>query len=148
VGGVQESQSWHSYRKKPLTPKKQVDEKERKETHASQGFWKNCRVTRPIKPLYLLFFCCFCFVWFGFACLFVFGCTHGIWKFPGQGSNPSHSCDLHTTACSNAASLTQCAGLRIEPVASQRQCCILNPLSHSRNSQTSLPFQLRKVYLN
>ena len=23
---------------------------------------------------------------------FFFGCTHGIWKFPGQGSNWSHSC--------------------------------------------------------
>ena len=20
-----------------------------------------------------------------------FGCTHGMWKFPGQGSNPCHS---------------------------------------------------------
>lgn len=40
VGGVQESQSWHCYRKKPLTPKKQVNTKERKEIHASQGIWE------------------------------------------------------------------------------------------------------------
>ena len=25
---------------------------------------------------------------------FFFSCTCGIWKFPGQGSNPSHGCDL------------------------------------------------------
>ena len=30
----------------------------------------------------------FCFV------LFCFCCTHGIWNFLGQGSNPSHSCNL------------------------------------------------------
>uniref|UniRef100_A0A4X1VAI2 Uncharacterized protein n=1 Tax=Sus scrofa TaxID=9823 RepID=A0A4X1VAI2_PIG len=24
-------------------------------------------------------------------CLFVFGCTHSMWKFPGQGWNPCHS---------------------------------------------------------
>ena len=26
-------------------------------------------------------------------------CTHGIWKFPGQGLNPSCSCDLHCSCC-------------------------------------------------
>lgn len=35
MGGVQESRSWHCYRKKPLTPRKQVDKNERKEIHAS-----------------------------------------------------------------------------------------------------------------
>ena len=25
---------------------------------------------------------------------FFYGCSHGIWKFPSQGSNPSGSCDL------------------------------------------------------
>ena len=29
-----------------------------------------------------------------FFFLFFFSCIQGIWKFPGQGSNPSHSCDL------------------------------------------------------
>ena len=31
--------------------------------------------------------CCFWLVWFS-------GCTHSIWKFLSQGSNPSHSSDL------------------------------------------------------
>lgn len=53
MGGVQESRSWHSYRKKPLTLKKQVDEKERKETHAPKASGRYCRVARLIKPLYL-----------------------------------------------------------------------------------------------
>ena len=29
-----------------------------------------------------------------------YGCTCGVWKFPGQGLNPSHSCDL-CHSCSN-----------------------------------------------
>ena len=35
-------------------------------------------------------------------------CSHGIWKFPGQGSNLSHSCDL-CHSCSNTGSLTHWA---------------------------------------
>ena len=36
-----------------------------------------------------------------------FGCTHGMWKFPGQGSNPCHSIDL--SQCSdNTRSSTHC----------------------------------------
>ena len=43
-------------------------------------------------------FCCamvgtpfFLFVCFVFVSLGFFGCTHSIWKFLGQGSNPNHS---------------------------------------------------------
>ena len=36
---------------------------------------------------------CFCFVFYGHTC--------GIWKFPGQGLNPSHSWDL-CRSCGNA----------------------------------------------
>ena len=43
--------------------------------------------------------CCF---------LFLNGCTHDMWKFPGQGLNPSHSCN-------NGGSLTHYLGPRIEP---------------------------------
>ena len=42
-----------------------------------------------------------------------------IWQhmeFPGQGSDPSRSCDLSYT-CSNAGSLTHCARPRIEPTS-------------------------------
>ena len=39
---------------------------------------------------------------------FLFGCTCGKWKFPGQGSNPSHNCDL-CHSCGNIGSLTCCA---------------------------------------
>ena len=65
--------------------------------------------------------------------------TPDIWKFPGQGWNLSHSCDLcHNSG--NTGSLTHCAGLRIEPAPQQqlellqRQHWILNPLCHSGNS--------------
>ena len=37
----------------------------------------------------------------------LFNRTCGIWKLPGQGLNPSCSCDLHHS-CSNAISLTHC----------------------------------------
>ena len=40
-------------------------------------------------------------------------------EFPGQGSDPSHSCDL-CCSCSNAGSLTHCVRLGIEPVS---WCC-------------------------
>ena len=40
----------------------------------------------------------------GSFCLFVFGHTHGMWKFPGQGLNPCHNSD--PSCCSdNAGSL-------------------------------------------
>ena len=45
---------------------------------------------------------------------FIYGCPHGIWKFPGQGSNLSRSCNLYH--CSQ----------------------ILNLLYHSGNSQAFL----------
>ena len=41
--------------------------------------------------------------WFFF--FFFFGCTHSMWKFPGQGQNPHCSCGLHHS-CSNARFLT------------------------------------------
>ena len=40
------------------------------------------------------------------------GCTHGIWKFLGQGSNPGCSCDL-CHSCGNAISLTCCTRVGI-----------------------------------
>ena len=33
----------------------------------------------------------------------LYGCIRGMWKFPGQGLNPSHSCDLHCS-CGNTRS--------------------------------------------
>ena len=57
---------------------------------------------------------------FGFFFFFFFSHPYGIWKFLGQRSNPTHSCDLHHR-CSNAGSLTPCTGLGIEVVPSQRQ---------------------------
>ena len=46
------------------------------------------------------------------------GLTHGIWKFPGQKVNPSHSCDLYHS-CNNTRSLTYCTRLGIEPTPPQ-----------------------------
>ena len=48
------------------------------------------------------------------------GCTLGIWSSCGQGSNPSCICNLHHS-CSNARSLTHCAGLAPEPATPQKQ---------------------------
>ena len=47
-------------------------------------------------PYHLLTYCIiFCFVWGG--------CTHGIWKFLSQKTNPSYSCNL-CHSCSNSRS--------------------------------------------
>ena len=42
-----------------------------------------------------------------FVCLFSLSCTQGMWKFPGQGSNPCHSRNL-CHSCGNARYLTGC----------------------------------------
>ena len=47
------------------------------------------------------------------ANFFFFGHLFGIWKFPGQGSNPSQSFYLRHD-CSNASSLTHCTRPGIE----------------------------------
>ena len=49
--------------------------------------------------------------YFGFHSLFVcfyFGCTWGIWKFPDQGLNPCHSCNM-CHSWGNTRSLTHWA---------------------------------------
>ena len=69
-------------------------------------------------------------IFFMFVCFVLFfGCTHGIWKFPGHGSNPSHSCD-------HARSLPTVLGWGSNPChRSDLSHCnqIFNPLRHSRN---------------
>ena len=74
----------------------------------------------------------FFFIFFKF-----YGCTH--WKFPGQGLNPSHRCDL-TTAVAKPDPLVHCVGTGSKPhLHSNPSCCswILNPLLHSRNSSVN-----------
>ena len=51
----------------------------------------------------------------------------------GQGSDPSHSCDL-SHRCSNAEPLTNCAGLATEPKT------LLIPLSHGGSSKTGFSY--------
>ena len=74
---------------------------------------------------------------------FFFGHTHGIWKFPGQGSNPSLHFNL-CHGCGNARSLTHCAGPRIKPEPQQqleplqRRQWILNPRCHCGNAGSKL----------
>ena len=51
---------------------------------------------------------------------FFFGHTWGIWKFPGQESNPSWSCNLYHIS-STTRTLTHHARAGIEPVLPQRQ---------------------------
>ena len=55
-------------------------------------------------------------------------------EVPRPGSNPSCGCDLHHSSSSSAGSLPHCTRLGIEPLPLQRQCQILNPIGHSRNS--------------
>ena len=69
---------------------------------------------------------------------FFFGCTQG--QFLGQEWNPSYSCNL-CHSCSNASSLTLCAGPGIKPMPLQRHHQILNLLYHSRNSTPNLIFK-------
>ena len=46
--------------------------------------------------------------------IYLFSCTCGIRKFPGQGLNPSHSFSLHHS-CSNAGALTHCTSQGSNP---------------------------------
>ena len=65
--------------------------------------------------------------------IIIFGCTRGIWKFLGQGSNPSSSCDLRHS-CGHPGPLAPCSRLGIELEPLRRQCWILNLLLYSGNS--------------
>ena len=69
----------------------------------------------------------------GFLVL-VFGCptAYGV---PWPGISPSHSCDL-CCSCSNARSLTHCAGLGIEPSS---QC------SRDTANPVAPPWELRDI---
>ena len=51
----------------------------------------------------------FCF----FVCLFVFGHAQGMWKFPGQRSNP-HLSSNPSCQSNNAGSLTLCATRKLK----------------------------------
>ena len=58
---------------------------------------------------------------------FLFWPLQGIWKFPGQESNPSHSCDQHHS-CGNTRSLAHCWAERTEPgslllLKHHQSCC-------------------------
>ena len=75
-----------------------------------------------------------------FFIFFFFSHAHGIWKFPGQGSNLSCSCHLRHSH-NTTRSLTHSAGPGIEQGPWQRQCQILSLLRHSRNSLPSSPKQ-------
>ena len=56
-------------------------------------------------------------------------CIHGLWKFLGQGSNLSQSCDL-CHSCGNTGSLTHCGGR-------ESNVCLGSDLSHCRNNPGS-----------
>ena len=55
----------------------------------------------------------------GFLSFFLFWLPHGIWSPQGQGSDPSHGCDLrlYAPAAAMQDSLTHCAGQEIEPAS-------------------------------
>ena len=83
----------------------------------------------------------------GLVFVLFFGCTRGIWKFPGQGLNPSHSCDL-CHSWGNAGSLTHCARPGIKPLPQQRpkslqrQHHILNLLCHKGTLMVYFSFRM------
>ena len=52
-------------------------------------------------------------LFFSFFFFYFYGYTHSLWKFPGQGLNPS-------CTCSNAESLIHCARLGMEPIPPQQ----------------------------
>ena len=72
-------------------------------------------------------------------CLFFYGCTHHTRKFPGQGLNVSHSCELYGS-CKNPRpfNLQDWARDWTPASAATGTAQILNLLHHSRNSQNSL----------
>ena len=84
-------------------------------------YLQNLREKKILHQMFLYFF----LIIFYFP-FFFFGCTHGIWKFPGQGSNSRGNCDLQHSY-KNARSLTHCPGLRIKPVLPQRKGQMINP---------------------
>ena len=63
--------------------------------------------------------------------LFLFyGCTSGMWKFPSQGLNPSHSCSIGSlthTLLGQGSNLCLCSNLSHDSL-------ILNTQPHSGNS--------------
>ena len=80
---------------------------------------------------------------FFFFFLSFYGHTHATWTFPGEGLNPSHSCDL----CCNFDTLdplTRCTGPGIHLAPLQLCSQILKLLHHSRNS-TELIFSFKVV---
>ena len=58
---------------------------------------------------------------------FIFGSTHATWKFSGQGSNLSCSCDL-CHGCSNGRSLTHCTMAETACVYFRENSCV--PVIH------------------
>ena len=71
------------------------------------------------------YFCLFFFFFF-----FIQGCTRGIWRLPGQGSNQSYSCQPTPQP-------QQCQ-IRAVSEYSSRQYRILNPLSAARDRTRNL----------
>ena len=70
--------------------------------------------------------------------------THSIWKFPGQGSNPNHGCNL-CRSC-RVGSLAHFSRPRSKPALPQRQCQILNLQRHSGNSNFEIFWLIFKCY--
>ena len=79
----------------------------------------------------------FCSVFVFVLFCFVYGCTHGIWKFPGQGSNLNCSYDL-LHSCGNTGSFNSLpVGQGLNPCLCSDISCyskIPNPQYHSKNS--------------
>ena len=62
----------------------------------------------------------------------------GIWKFPGQGSNPSHNCDL-CHSFGNTRSLTHCATVGTQRVLlSKKQNKGVSVVAQQVTSPTSI----------
>ena len=74
---------------------------------------------------------------FGILFFLFFGHPCDIWKFPGQGSNPSWSCNL-CHSCINAGSPAHCTRLGIEPVFPWRWAISLTHCARARTPLWSI----------
>ena len=63
--------------------------------------------------------CCWCGKRISLTLLFFYCPIHGIWKLPGQGSNPSIAV-TYTTAAAMPDPLSHCTGPGVEPAPLQR----------------------------
>ena len=64
------------------------------------------------------------------VCVCVYGRTHGIWKFPGQGLNPNCSHDLHHSCGSTRSFNPLCLSEGQTAISAATQAAAVRFLTH------------------